>query len=110
MTSNAQPPSDGEAYWRRPVTDAAQSSQPPTQPEPPDDAAYLGPPRPGRPPFGWRPPTVVSPSAPRKLPPQDHADLDQRERAAKTLTNGVALVAMAVMFVLLLLFCGRWLF
>lgn len=106
---SVQPSGDDEAHWRRPAPGAAEQpsqsapASPPTQP-------YLGPPRPDRPPFGWRPPIVVAPSEPRQLPVQDHPALDRTERAARTLTNGVALVATAIMFVLLLLFCGRWLF
>jgi hypothetical protein len=48
--------------------------------------------------------------APRALPAQDPDRLDAQERAARTLTYGVAMVTGAIMFVLLVITCGRNLF
>jgi hypothetical protein len=53
---------------------------------------------------------VVQPPAPRQLPEQDHVTLDQQEHTARTITSGVGLIGGAVMLLLLLVLCGRWLF
>ncbi|NNJ61537.1 MAG: translation initiation factor 2, partial [Dactylosporangium sp.] len=41
---------------------------------------------------------------------QDHAAVDHQEQTAATVTKGVGLIAGAVILVLLLVLCGRWLF
>lgn len=94
-------PLDEDAYWRRPAEDE--------QPHPAghldDPVGYQGPPRPApRPPY-WSTPVVQQPPAARELPPQDHERLDAREQAARTLTYGVAMLAGAVAFILLLVIC-----
>ena len=71
---------------------------------------YTGPPPTAPPPPGWRPPVVVTPAAPRTLPAQDTARIDAEEQSARTLTYGVGMVAGAVLVVLLLILCGRFLF
>jgi len=53
---------------------------------------------------------VVTPAAPRTLPAQDTARIDAEEQSARTLTYGVGMVAGAVLVVLLLILCGRFLF
>jgi len=53
---------------------------------------------------------VIRPAPPRLLPLQDHPRLDAEEQSAKTLTKGIGLLAGAVMIVLLLVVCGRFLF
>jgi len=101
-----------DAFWRRPSGPppsevASQPSGPPAdQPRVP----YAGPPRTAPPPAGWRPPTVVEPEPPRQLPAQDGPRIDRAEAAAATLTKGMGLLAGAVMVVLLLVLCGRWVF
>ncbi len=61
------------------------------------------------PPPGWRPAAVIQPEPPRQLPGQDLPRLDEAEREARTLTYGVGLVAAAVMLIMLIIVCGRWL-
>jgi hypothetical protein len=52
----------------------------------------------------------VQPPPPRVIPAQDHPTLDGKEQTAETITSGVGLIAGAIMLVLLLVLCGRWLF
>src|SRR5690349_8174998 len=100
-----RPGDDGE--WERPVD----GTPPPGHGYPVTPASgYTGPPRAAPPPPGWRTPVVVQPSGPRALPPQDPDRLDAEEQSARTLTYGVAMVAGAVMFLLILVLCGRTLF
>jgi hypothetical protein len=101
-----------DAFWRRPAGPQPSESpgQPNGQPAEPPRSAYAGPPRTAPPPAGWRPPTVVEPEPPRRLPAQDATRLDREEAAAATLTKGMGLLAGAVMLVLLLVLCGRWVF
>jgi hypothetical protein len=82
----------------------------PVRHPPGSQPAYQGPPRTTPPPSGWRPPTVVNPPAPRTLPPQNLSAIDREEQAARTVTLGVGLVAGAILLVLTLVLCGRWLF
>lgn len=96
-----------DAFWRRPPEGAA---PPPTAPKAAAPVPYTGAPRSAPPPRGWRPPTVERPAAPRKLPAQDAGRIDREEQAATILTKGMGIFAGAVMLVLLLIFCGRWLF
>jgi len=53
---------------------------------------------------------VPEPSPPARLPEQDHDRLDLEEQAARTLTQGIGLVAGAVMLVVLLILCAGALF
>jgi hypothetical protein len=72
--------------------------------------AYQGPPR-GMPPSPeWRPRTLIQVPAPRTLPAQDTGALDAEEKAARTTTYGVGMVAGAVLLVVLFVLCGRALF
>ena len=108
MTSSATPSRDDDSFWRRPAgTSEPNSRQDVPAPAP---AGYAGPPKAGPPPFGWRPPVVVQPSTPRAIPPQEHSAIDDREQTAETITSGVGLIAGAIMLVLVLVLCGRWLF
>jgi hypothetical protein len=101
-----------DAFWRRPagMQPGGSTDQPSSPPAAPAGPTYAGPPRTAPPPAGWRPPTVVEPEPPRRLPAQDTARLDREEAAAATLTKGMGLLAGAVMLVLLLVLCGRWVF
>lgn len=72
--------------------------------------SYPGPPPMSPPPTGWHPPHHVEPAPPRRLPNQDHDHLDAEEARARTLTQGVALIAVAALVVLTCLLCGRLLF
>lgn len=104
-------PGDGDdAYWRRPPAGADPDAGRPVPPAPPPGPAYSGPPPTMPPPPGWRPPLVAQPVPPRQLPAQDHEDLDEAERSARTVTYGVGMIAGAIMLVLLCLFCSRLLF
>jgi hypothetical protein len=84
-------------------------SRPPELPEP-ADVQYQPPPRMVAPPAGWRPPYIVEPAPPRWLPPQDQERLDQDEARARTLTQGIAIIAAAIMVILMCAICGRVLF
>lgn len=99
-----------DSPWRRPADKPATPGPPPQSPEVPWRPAYSGPPASSPPPPGWRPEVVLQPPAPRSLPPQDHAALDAQERAARTLTQGIGLVAGAVLLVVLCALCARALF
>ena len=110
MTTDPEP-ADRDAHWRRPTGEAAEGGGKPPGPEPerrPEPAPYAGPPRSQPPPPGWRPPQVVHTPEPRTMPGQDHAAMDDVERSAATITTGIALVSGAVMLVMLLILCGRW--
>lgn len=98
-----------DAQWRRPTEQPA-PGPPPQSPEVPWRPTYPGPPPTTPPPKDWRPEFVVQPAAPRQLPGQDHAALDAQERAARTLTHGIGLVAGAVLLVVLCALCARALF
>ncbi len=74
-----------------------------TQPRP----GYSPPPATVAPPTSWRPATVVPSASPRELPEQDHAAIDEDERAARrftVVTGGVAALVLAVMVIAL---CGQ---
>jgi hypothetical protein len=111
-----------DAYWSAPtpgVADGGLWSTPPpaselgsSQPYPAPEPGYLGrgyqgPPRSTLPPADWRPAKVVEPAPPRRLPPQDHAALDEDEARARTVTRGIALVTAALLVVILCALCGR---
>jgi hypothetical protein len=98
-----------DAYWRRPGDEHADADPP--APSPADGVPrYVGPPAMVSPPSAWRPPRYVEPAPPRRLPVQDHDRIDADEAQARALTQGVALLAAAVMIVLTCLLCGRALF
>ncbi|HEX8628811.1 MAG TPA: translation initiation factor 2 [Catenuloplanes sp.] len=103
---------DDDAFWRRPPGDGTTEPRwpPGRPPDAPADPPYAGPPRTTPPPPGWRPPFVVQPTPPRRLPAQDLDDLDEAERSARTITYGVGMIAGAIMLVLLCLLCSRVLF
>jgi hypothetical protein len=93
-----------DAYWRRPPNGAAAPRrEPAAAPEP----RYEPPPPSTPPPPGWRPQVVVPTAPPREMPVQQHAVLDEQERAARTITYGVGLVAGAVVLVLIIVVCAR---
>jgi hypothetical protein len=100
-----------DLQWRRPVgaEPAADSGlvEPKADPATP---AYLGPPRSAPPAPDWRPRTLIQVPAPRVLPAQDTAALDAEEKAARTTTYGVGMVAGAVLLIVLFILCGRALF
>jgi hypothetical protein len=99
-------PLDDDTAWRRPPGDSPSLSRP--IPDPPAPAAgYTGPPPTVPPPAGWRLPLVVQSPPPRSMPAQDVPRLDEDEQQARTLTYGIAMVAGAIMFVLMLVLCGR---
>ncbi|MGA8117175.1 MAG: translation initiation factor 2 [Actinocatenispora sp.] len=106
-----EPQDDGaDSYWRRPVDGGPGAhggpvAQPPVGPRP---EPYVGPPPTVPPPSPhWRPPVVVPTSPPRTMPAQDHGRLDAEERAARTVSHGIGLVAGAVVLVLLITVCAR---
>jgi hypothetical protein len=76
----------------------------------PSAAGYMPPPTSTAPPYGWQPPRIVEPAAPRVLPVQDHAAIDADEERARALTRGVGVVAAVVLALLLFLVCGRAIF
>jgi hypothetical protein len=101
-----------DLQWRRPpagsgtpAPGAAAPSVP--QPTPPP---YSGPPPTVAPPPDWRPRLLIQPEPPRRLPAQNLAAIDAREREARTITYGIGMVAGAVLLVVLLVLCGRVLF
>lgn len=71
---------------------------------------YTPPPPTAAPPAGWRPPQVVTPPAPRNLPPQDHAAIDADEESARSLTRTVGIITAVVLVFLVMLLCGRLVF
>jgi hypothetical protein len=99
-----------DAYWRRPGEAQAGAGPDPASPLEGARPRYVPPPAMASPPTGWRPPHHVEPAPPRQLPAQDHDRIDADEAQARTLTQGVALLAAAVMIVLTCLLCGRALF
>jgi hypothetical protein len=94
-------------YWRRPAAGADEQATPAPGPV---SAPYTGAPHSAPPPHGWRPPLVIQPAPPRKLPDQDLERLDREEQAATILTKGIGMFAGAVLIALLLIFCGRVIF
>jgi hypothetical protein len=105
-----QPPSpysqqgSDEQIWARPTYDGgAPTGTPPA-------VHYSGPPRAVPAPPGWKPPTLIQVPAAHALPEQDDKALDQQERAARTITNGVGMIAGAIALLVLIVICGRVLF
>ncbi|WP_030155748.1 hypothetical protein, partial [Glycomyces sp. NRRL B-16210] len=68
-----------------------------------DSASYDGPPVNVPPPPGWRVETVALTGEPRRLPPQDHAAIDTAEQRARLVTHWITLVAVALMFIVLVI-------
>lgn len=99
-----------DAYWRRPGEAHAGGDLDPASPAGGTVPHYVPPPAMVSPPAGWRPPHHVEPAPPRQLPAQDHDRIDADEAQARNLTQGVALLAAAVMIVLTCLLCSRALF
>jgi len=101
------PAGDADAPWRRPSADTP-SLVPPAKPAPPPaPEAYPGPPRAAPPPSNWRPPVVAPTVPPRDMPTQDHDRMDAEERASRTLTQGIGLVAGAIILILFFVLCAR---
>jgi hypothetical protein len=100
-----------DLQWRRPIGgDPAGDRLPaPTNGSAPPQE-YAGPPRSAPPPPDWRPRTLIQVPSPRPLPAQDDARLDAEEKAARTTTYGVGMVAGAVLLIVLFVLCGRALF
>lgn len=92
------------------VDDGQWQQQPGAQPGASPYQGYQGPPPTTPPPADWRPPHVIQPAPPRRLPDQDHAAIDEDEARARTLTRGLAMVAGALLLVVLCSLCGRTLF
>ncbi|RLP93905.1 hypothetical protein EAD89_05360 [Micromonospora sp. BL4] len=94
-------------YWRRPGTGGDGA---PEQAAAAPASGYEGPPPSVPPPAGWRPPVHLEPAPPRRLPPQDMADLDAAEQRAQRITYGFGAAVGVVLVVLLCLLCSRVIF
>ena len=81
------------------ATTGPQSAQP--------SLVYRGPPLTTPPPAGWRPPHVVQPAPPRRLPEQNHSAIDDQEARARALSLGITIVAGAIIMIILCALCGR---
>jgi hypothetical protein len=62
------------------------------------------------PPSGWRPPHLVRPAEPRRLPAQNHARIDDEEARARTVTLGIGIVVAAIFLATMCTLCARVLF
>ena len=71
---------------------------------------YEGPPRTTPPSPQWRPRRIVQPSAPRRLPSQDHAAIDAEEEQARSLTRLLGWVGGGALLLVVVLLCGRLVF
>ena len=100
---------DDHAYWQRPDPDQA-TLPAPGGPPPERLVPYAGPPSSAPPRSDWRTPVLREPPAPRSLPPQNLAAVDEAEGAAKTVTYGVGMVAAAIVVILIVVLCGRAIF
>ncbi|WP_173078324.1 translation initiation factor 2 [Phytohabitans rumicis] len=121
MTTRSGGLADDE-FWRHTANGAeptqAGSAEPPSaagsaepvRPVPPAQPVYPGPPTATPPPLGWRPPVVLQPPTPRRLPGQDMAGVEAEERSARTLTYGIGMIAAAVLMIVVCLLCSRLLF
>jgi hypothetical protein len=98
-----------EHLWRRPEGVTGAGPRPP-EPQVVVPPPYAGPPRPvpARP--EWRPRTLIEIPPAHKLPPQDDAALDEREKEARTVTYGVGMITGAVALIIMIILCGRALF
>ncbi|MET8119317.1 hypothetical protein [Micromonospora sp. NPDC005189] len=98
-------------YWRRPGPgDDAVANRPPAAPATTPASGYSGPPPSVPPPTGWRPPVHLQPAPPRRLPPQDMADLDAAEQRSQRVTYGFGAAAGVVLVFLVCLLCSRLIF
>jgi hypothetical protein len=95
-----------EAAWRRPTPDTP-SLVPPPEPAPAAPEPYDGPPHTAPAPPTWRPSVVTPIQPPRTMPTQDDQRIDAEERAGRTLTQGVGVVAGAILLILIFVLCGR---
>lgn len=59
---------------------------------------------------GWRPRLLVQVPQARPLPEQNDAALDEQDKAARTITYGVGMLAGAIALIILFVLCGRALF
>jgi hypothetical protein len=64
-------------------------------------ADYTGPPTGDPAPKEWQPPLTALPEPPRTLPEQDHAAIDEMERAALNVTIVVAAAALLILVAVL---------
>ncbi|MFF0150242.1 hypothetical protein [Micromonospora sp. NPDC005203] len=98
-------------YWRRPGTgDEAVAAQPSASSTSTPASGYVGPPPTVPPPAGWRPPVHLRPAPPRRLPPQDMAELDVAEQRSQRVTYGFGVGAAVVLVVVVCLLCSRIIF
>lgn len=97
-----------EQLWRRPTQGTPTSPAVPGPAEP--TSTYTGPPRGTPAPANWRPPTLIQVPAARELPGQSDAVLDEEERAARTVTYGIAMVTGAIALLVMFVLCGRLVF
>jgi len=105
---SARPPAgDADAAWRRPTADTPSLAPPATGEPPAEQPEYAGPPHGTPPPSSWRPPVVAPTVPPRDMPAQDHSQIDAEERGARTLTQGIALVAGAIILILFFILCAK---
>ena len=100
----------GEGFWRRPAEAPIEPPAAPVFAGPDPVASYAGPPPATAPPPGWRPPVVIQPLPPRRLPGQDLAGIEAEEHTARRVTYGVGLVAGAVLLAVVFLLCSRVVF
>jgi hypothetical protein len=111
-----QPPSpysqqgSDEQVWRRPA-DGTGSYAPPVSAAPAKEAStYAGPPQTVPASANWRPQMLIQVPEAHSLPAQDDAALDEQDRAARTVTYGVGMLAGAIALLVLIVLCGRILF
>ena len=62
------------------------------------------------PPAGWRPQRVVEVPPARRLPAQNHAELDDEEARARVFTLGLGAITGAILLVVVCALLGRALF
>ena len=104
---------DDDAAWQPPETQGPETQRTETQrteTRAGGVTGYSGPPRTNPPPRDWHPTVVPQPPPPRMMPAQDMDALDEDERAAKTVTYGIGLVAGAIAVILFCLLGARILF
>ena len=73
----------------------------------PRDGGYSGPPRSAPPPPGWKVPEVVATAPPRQLPKQNQTAIDAAESRARTFSQGLAVLAGALLFVVFVVLMVR---
>ncbi|HEY1486719.1 MAG TPA: translation initiation factor 2 [Micromonosporaceae bacterium] len=97
-----------EQLWRRPSASPADPR--PAEPQAPPATPYSGPPPTTFAGPDWRPRTLIQVPAARQLPAQDDTALDEQEKAARTVSYGVGMVAGAIALIVLIVLCGRVVF